>query len=154
MLNDFKTEYQKEISYFPTRMLAVQTYYSIEMKQNIQSKSYDLSQIVKKSIEFSIKNFQKYFEEKNLSKTLFKQIVINVIQNKDTINTIIRKKISNDWSITRIPKVTYSILSCSIYENNILKYPFKKLLINDYLQISKALGHGKDTGFINKILDI
>ena len=147
-------EYNKEISYFPTRMLVVQTFYSIQIRRKVRQLSSSLINIIQSSINFSNKNFIENFQYYNLKNNFFNQIVFKILKNQVIIDNFINKTISHNWSIKRISKVTYSILSCGLYEKIILKYSFKKLLINDYLQITKALGHVKDIGFINKILDI
>ena len=153
MYNTFNIQkYNQEISYFPTRMLAVQTFYSINIKKKIHEINIESKILIEESINFFYNNYNENYNSKNLNKEIFEKIIFTVLKNKCIVDTFLEKNINNKWSIKRIAPIIYSILSCSICENMILQYSFKKLLINDYLQISKSLGYKNEIGFINKIL--
>ena len=104
-------------------------------------------------MEFALDFYKSKYDIGKLNEKILVAIVDNVQENLSDIDKIIGANILKSWSIDRLSKVIIAILRCGICELLILHNSYKAILINDYLQIAKSLGHDAEKGFINKILD-
>ena len=111
--------------------------------------AYDLgnSNIAKFSDEIlesdKIRNRQRLF-----SKNLFD----GTIKNLDAIDSEIKKHLVKDWNYDSIGKVEKAILRLGAYEIMIEKVD-KRIIINEAIELAKALADDKSPKFINAVLD-
>ncbi len=77
----------------------------------------------------------------------------NIIENSNEIDAIISENLNDNWKINRLPKVVLAILRVAIKEIHRGSYGAIEEIIPNYLKIAKKLGHEKEIGFINGILD-
>ena len=92
--------------------------------------------------EDKIRNKQREF-----SKALFK----GTIDNLDAIDAEVKKHLK-DWDYTSIGKVEKAILRLPTYEIFILDTD-KRIIINEAIELAKALADDKAPRFINAVLD-
>ncbi|WPX97224.1 transcription antitermination factor NusB [Candidatus Bandiella euplotis] len=133
------------VSLYPTRMLAIQSMYSID--------------IIKGKKEFAevASDYVSYHLEKYPVRSLDQKFYFNLLEaiwkNLAKIDGKIATHIDNAWKIERLPKLVLAILRVGSYDVSTTDTTQVALVINDYLQISKSLGHAEEIGFINGILD-
>ena len=92
--------------------------------------------------EDKIRNKQRLF-----SKTLFQ----GTIDNLELLDTEIQKHLK-DWSYKSIGKVEKAIMRLGAYEIMIAKTD-KRIIINEAIELAKALADDKSPKFINAVLD-
>lgn len=80
----------------------------------------------------------------------------SICKGVDKNYTFLKEKIVNymneNWQFDRLPQLSISILLCAIYEIFFEQTP-KKVIINEYISLSKSFLDLKETQFINAILD-
>tara|TARA_A100001015_G_scaffold321584_1_gene453151 strand:- start:3322 stop:3759 length:438 start_codon:yes stop_codon:yes gene_type:complete len=85
------------------------------------------------------------------------KFLLNIVEGVDSkrfdIDKIIQANLSKEWEIKRIDLTMKSIISLAVFELCYLKKIPYKVIINEYVSISKTYFNDKDTGFINGILD-
>ena len=130
---------------FPTRILAVQILYALEMCQG------------NKSLDLIKQGFIQYHEEKfgdsPLDYKILSSIVTNVNRDKIDIDNNISTLLSDTWSVDRLPIVVLCIFRASYCENIFSDANNRAELICDYLQVAKSLNYTEDIKFINAIID-
>ena len=84
---------------------------------------------------------------------LFETILSGVSKKIKNIDKQISKLIKDDWKIDRIEPVVLSILRSGIFELQQNEDSFRKIIINEYINIAHSFFNGKEPAFINAILD-
>ena len=88
---------------------------------------------------------------KDLDYELLNTIIKGVYNNISTIDKIISKNLSKNWSINRLSETEKSVLRLATYEL-LFERKFKKLtIINEYISIIEVFGGSPD--FANGILE-
>ena len=78
--------------------------------------------------------------------------VINGLKvNQDEIDELISKNLKENWSLSRIPKITLSLLKLAIFEMVYTKLPYK-VAINEVVELAKKYADDAAPTFINGIL--
>lgn len=83
----------------------------------------------------------------------FGQIVRGVVAGQRTIDPMIDTALTVDWPVTRIDATLRAILRAGVFE--LLKRPDipAKVVISEYLDISRAFFEDEGTGLVNAVLD-
>ena len=133
------------VSLYPARILAVQSIYSID----VLAGKKNMSEVASDYIEYHINKYP----EHNLNQRYYLDLLTTTYDNLGDIDQKIKDNLGSAWRIERLPKLVLAILR--IGSSEIIGSPQSQraLIINDYLQISKSLGHEEESGFINGILD-
>lgn len=119
--------------------------------------------------------FQYFFNEDNIKEILKNFFSLNFIKSGDKwkkydekfllsitegveskrfdIDKIIQANLSDAWEIKRIDLTMKSIICLAVFELGYLKTIPYKVIINEYVSISKIYFNDRDAGFINGILD-
>ena len=96
-----------------------------------------------------------FIENKDISenkvKEYVKDIVYGIYKNKDDILDEINKELSEKWEITRLSKVSVTVLKIAIYELLYKHLPYK-VVVNEAVEIAKAYGDENAPSFINGVL--
>ena len=134
-----------------SRVAVVKALYTSEINAKINFNkspahlSLDIISLYHESVEGS--------EAVNLDEKFLTDVIIGVCGNLDLLNKAIEDNIGDGWSLERLGPVMRSILRAAIYE---LMYfsdtPFK-VIINEYVNITKTFFDAKEVGFVNGILD-
>ncbi len=78
--------------------------------------------------------------------------VINGLKaNEVEIDELISKNLKENWSLSRIPKITLSLLKLAIFEMVYAKIPYK-VAINEVVELAKKYADEVAPTFINGIL--
>ena len=117
------------------------------------------SSFVESDIDLLIKSYMANYLElilielgiKNIDTDLFNSITKGVFKNKSSIDDMISKHLSKDWSFNRLSHTEKSVLRLATYELCFDK-KFKKItIINEYVSIIETFGGNPN--FANGILE-
>ena len=129
------------------RLLAVQALYQISINELSEENSLD--SILKSVL------LQPGLEElkKKPNFNYAKKILNGFLNNSDKIDMLIRKNLTTSRNFDKLDKLIQAILRLAIYEINFdIKVP-KKIVINEYLNISHIFFTGDESKLVNGILD-
>ena len=111
----------------------------------------DIKKILNEFCNFRIreeKNYTKKYDTK-----FFNKIVIGVYENKVNIKKLIEENLSKEWLIDRVDPTMRAIISLAIYEFTFCKKVPLKVIIDEYVTISRLYFDKTNIGFVNGILD-
>ena len=121
------------------RELAFKLIYSLEIQN-----TYNLEEQV-----------ELFLAENNIDaeniKDYINDIVCGIVKNISEIESIIKKCLTDKWSIDRISKINLSILKLAIYELKYKNIPYK-VEINEAVELAKKYGEDSSSRFINGAL--
>ncbi len=84
---------------------------------------------------------------------MFKNIIHGMIADQKNIDQAIHQKLNADWPMARIDTTLRAIFRAGGYEMlNRADIP-PKVIINEYVELSKAFFDGRETNMINAVLD-
>ena len=129
------------------RLLAVQALYQISI--NALSNGSSLDSILETAL------LQPGLEElkKKPNFNYAKKILNGFLINSDKIDVLIRNSLTSSRKLDNLDKLIQAILRLAIYEINFdIKVP-KKVVINEYLNISHIFFSGDESKLVNGILD-
>ena len=129
------------------RLLAVQALYQISINELSEENSLD--SILKTVL------LQPGLEElkKKPNFNYAKKILNGFLNNSDKVDILIRKSLTSSRKLDNLDKLIQAILRLAIYEINFdIKVP-KKIVINEYLNISHIFFTGDESELVNGILD-
>ena len=121
------------------RELAFKLVYSIEVQHD---------ENIEEQIEL-------YIQENDIEKLdvidYIKDIINGISSNSQEIEEIIKKCLTEKWTIERISKINVSILKLAIYEIKYKDIPYKAE-INEAVELAKKYGEDTSSKFINGAL--
>lgn len=79
-------------------------------------------------------------------------IVDGVSKHGTEIEEIIKRNLKSSWSISRISKVSLSILKLAIFEMKYRDDVPQKVAINEAVELAKRYGDDDDPNFVNGLL--
>ena len=129
------------------RLLAVQALYQISINELSDENSLD--SILKTVL------LQPGLEElkKKPNFNYAKKILNGFLNNSGKVDILIRKSLTSSRKLDNLDKLIQAILRLAIYEINFdIKVP-KKIVINEYLNISHIFFTGDESKLVNGILD-
>lgn len=88
-----------------------------------------------------------------MDKDLFKDILHGMVVNQKEIDTAIHERLNADWPMARIDTTLRAIFRASGYEMLKRADIPPKVIINEYVEMSKAFFDGRETNMINGVLD-
>ena len=129
------------------RLLAVQALYQISINELSSENSIDL--ILETAIQ------QPGLEElkKKPNFNYAKKILNWFLENSQQIDLLIRTSLTASRSLDKLDKLIQAILNLAIYEIKFGPKVPKKIIINEYLNISHIFFTGTESKLINGILD-
>jgi N utilization substance protein B len=129
------------------RLLAVQALYQISINELSSENSID--SILETAIQ------QPGLEElkKKPNFNYAKKILNGFLENSQQIDLLIRTSLTASRSLDKLDKLIQAILNLAIYEIKFGPKVPKKIIINEYLNISHIFFTGAESKLINGILD-
>ena len=128
-----------------SRKMAVQAIFQFFFSKD------DINKILDEFCNYRIKETKNYKKKYDIE--FLRNIVMGVHENEKKIFALIKDNLSKDWFIDRVDPTMQAIISLAIFElMNFKKTPFK-IIINEYVSISKDYFDDNNTGFVNGILD-
>jgi len=129
------------------RLLAVQALYQISINELSSENSID--SILETAIQ------QPGLEElkKKPNFNYARKILNGFLENSTQIDLLIRTSLTASRSLDKLDKLIHAILNLAIYEIKFGPKVPKKIIINEYLNISHIFFTGTESKLINGILD-
>jgi N utilization substance protein B len=129
------------------RLLAVQALYQISINELSNENSFDT--ILEEAIH------QPGLEElkKKPNYNYAKKILNGFMDNSTQIDLLIRTSLTTNRSLDKLDNLIHAILKLAVYEMKFGPKVPKKVVINEYLNISHIFFTGTESRLINGVLD-
>jgi len=130
-----------------TRLVLVQSLYQMEIAGTDVNEIIDSlnNRIIFDSSEDKLIN--------DINKSLFSNLINEIVDGQLTIDNEIKKFLSDDWDFNRLDKILIAILRSAFYEIMFQSNTPYKVIIDEYVEISHSFFSGKEPNFTNAILD-
>jgi N utilization substance protein B len=126
------------------RIIALQTLYEYEFRQQSQDTSADLDEILTRNIE--------RYEDTVDDKSFIEKLVHGVNERRDELDGLIQP-IAPEWPINQIARVDRTILRMAMYElRECADLVPPKVAINEAVELAKAFGSDNSSKFVNGVL--
>lgn len=125
-----------------------------EIREKIISAVYTANFLTDSGIVFEYADvLEDSFEEEyenisSFAKSLYVKSLINQDEAIKNIQTNLTK-----WSFNRLNRVIQAILITAYTERNVINETDKKVIINEYIELSKKYGDANDYRLVNSVLD-
>ncbi len=126
------------------RIIALQTLYEFEFREQCEDATVTLDNVLERSIE--------RYKDTVDDTDFIKQLVHGVCDKKTELDAILQP-IAPEWPIEQIARVDRSILRMAIYElkeSGDIVPP--KVAINEAVELAKAFGSDNSSKFVNGVL--
>lgn len=130
------------------RLAAVQALYQLEQEPTTPQKVV---------LEFLNHRFSEIVDGTRFitpDKTLFQEIVLGVMERLADLDPMITSTLSEDWRIERMESVVRAILRAAVFELSRDTAVPGPVVINEYIEITKAFCSTPEVAFVNASLDI
>jgi transcription antitermination protein NusB len=125
------------------RIVALQTLYEEDFRQELSDKSLKLSDVLTRNIS--------RYEETIDDKKFIEQLVKGVKQYQGEIDDIIRP-VAPEWPIEQIARMDRAVLRIGVYELLFEDGVPPKVAINEAVELAKAFGGDNSSKFVNGVL--
>ncbi len=88
-----------------------------------------------------------------LDEEFLAKIVLGVCENISVLNQKIANNLTDGWSMERRGSVLRAILRAGVYELMVFSDTPLKVILNEYVNITREYFDEKEVGFVNGILD-
>jgi N utilization substance protein B len=134
-----------------TRLAAVKALYASEINNKINAKKSP------GELTLDIISFYHDSEEKDgkvqLDEAFLASIIKGVCENLFDLDNSINKDIGSNWTLERLGPVLRSVLRAAVFELMSFEDTPFKVIINEYVNITRGFFDDKEVGFVNGILD-
>jgi N utilization substance protein B len=132
-----------------TRLAAIKALYASEINDKLD--------ITKGPGQLTVDIIEYYHETEGKKKRLDQDFLISLIQgvceHRADLDASVVKNLTEGWKLERLGPVLRCILRASIFElMNFSETPLK-VIINEYVNITRSFFDEKEVGFVNGILD-
>lgn len=83
----------------------------------------------------------------------FRRIVLGVVEQQIIIDPILHKYLPEDWSLARIDSLLRAVLRAAVWELKNCKEIDSLIILNEYMDITKAFYDNKELKLVNAILN-
>ena len=129
-----------------SRLFAIQILYEMELN----GKSFEVIQ--KNFSNNYYTELEKINNQGKPNKSYIEKLVKGASKNQKIIDDLISLNLKN-WKLSRIESLVRSILRISIYELLYETNVPKKVIFNEYIEITKFFFDGEESSLINAVLD-
>jgi transcription antitermination protein NusB len=129
------------------RLAAVQALYQLEQEPTLPQK------VVEEFINHRFQGTEEGSYFVNPDKTLFHDIVIGVMERLSDLDAMISATLSEGWRLERLESVIRAILRAAVFELSRDTSVPAPVVINEYIEITKAFCASSEVGFVNASLD-
>jgi len=134
-----------------SRLAAIKALYSGEINEKINNQKSPA--ILALDIITMYHESEDEEDDKDIDETFLSQIIKGVCENKADLDKSIAKFLSEGWRFERLGPVIQSILRAAVLELMQYSDTPKKVIINEYVNITHGFYDDKEVGFVNGILD-
>ena len=128
------------------RLFAVQILFEMEINGK------KINNILERLTDDYLIEISRLNKAEKADKSHLSRILKGVTKNQKAIDSDIKDNLIG-WSLSRIDSVSRSILRSALYELKECNDIPVKVIINEYIEISKSFFEGEEPNFINGILD-
>ena len=128
------------------RLFAVQILFEMEINGK------KINNILERLTDDYLIEISRLNKTEKADKNHLRRILKGVTKNQKTIDSDIKDNLIG-WSLSRIDSVSRAILRSALYELKECNDIPVKVIINEYIEISKSFFEGEEPNFINGILD-
>ena len=128
------------------RLFAVQILFEMEINGK------KINNILERLTDDYLIEISRLNKTEKADKSHLSRILKGVTKNQKTIDSDIKDNLIG-WSLSRIDSVSRAILRSALYELKECNDIPVKVIINEYIEISKSFFEGEEPNFINGILD-
>src|SRR5579862_1350292 len=125
------------------RIVALQTLYEEDFRQEVQDPGVNLDEILERNIG--------RYDETIEDKTFIEELVHGVHGRQSELDDIIRP-VAPEWPIEQIARMDRAILRIGVYELLFEEGVPPKVVINEAVELAKAFGGDNSSKFINGVL--
>lgn len=126
------------------RIVVLQSLYEFELRQNLNDKTLDLEDLVKRNVE--------HYEDQIGDKEYVLNLAQNVAKQANQLDARIQP-IAPEWPIKQISAIDRAILRMSVYElENLGDEVPPKVVINEAVELAKSFGSDNSSKFVNGVL--
>lgn len=125
------------------RIVALQTLYEQEFRQECQDDSFSLPEVLARNIA--------RYEETIDDKEFIEQLVHGIVKQQDKLDDVIRP-LAPEWPIEQIARMDRTVLRIGVYELLYEANVPPKVVINEAVELAKAFGGDNSSKFINGVL--
>lgn len=125
------------------RIVALQTLYEVEFREECGDKSLDQKKVLERNIE--------RYKETIDDKSFIRALVNGVDGTKTEIDELITP-IAPEWPIHQIARIDRNVLRMAVWELKYGKDAPPKVVINEAVELAKAFGGENSSKFINGVL--
>jgi N utilization substance protein B len=132
-----------------TRLAAIKALYAAQINEKIDNK--------KSPAQLTVDIIAFYFETegkaKNLDQEFLIELIRGVFENQQIVDEKIKSKLNDAWKLERLGPVLVSILRTATFEIMHYSDTHLKVIINEYVNITRSFFDEKEVGFVNGVLD-
>ncbi len=126
------------------RIIALQTLYEFEFRQDSADASADLNEVLARNLE--------RYDDTIEDKTFVEQLVHGVHKNAAKLDAILQP-IAPEWPLDQIARIDRTILRMSLFElTELTEQVPPKVSINEAVELAKAFGSDNSSKFVNGVL--
>ena len=131
------------------RIIAVQGLYSFDLVSTSLEDLLSLNWVDSEALDLS----NETPESKEETFTFARLLIDGTVKNLEEIDSLIKKYMSDKWTIERINKVALAVLRLSIYTLLYSKDISPSIVIDEAISIARDFGAEDSYKFINAVLD-
>lgn len=125
------------------RIIALQTLYEQEMRQDAEDENFDISKV----LERNIARYQKMLDDVDF----IRQLTLGVTKQAADLDARLQP-VAPEWPIDQIARMDRLVLRIGLYElENEADVP-PKVVINEAVELAKAFGGDNSSKFVNGVL--
>lgn len=125
------------------RIIALQTLYEQELRQDAGDTAFDLSKVLDRNIE----RYKDMLDDVDF----IKKLVTGVSKNAEALDATLQP-VAPEWPIDQIARMDRIVLRIGLYElENEADVP-PKVVINEAVELAKAFGGDNSSKFVNGVL--
>ena len=125
------------------RIIALQTLYEVEFREQSGDKTVDLSEVLARNIS----RYQKAVDDKSF----IERLVNGVTKEEAKLDDVLRP-VAPEWPIEQIARMVRVVLRIGLYELLYEKDVPPKVVINESVELAKSFGGDNSSKFINGVL--
>ena len=129
------------------RLAAVQALYQLEQEPTTPQK------VVQEFLNHRLNEIVDGTRFITPDRTLFQDIVTGVMERLADLDSMITSTLSEDWRLERMESVIRAILRAAVFELSRDTAVPVPVVINEYIEITKAFSGGPEVAFVNASLD-
>ncbi len=125
------------------RIIALQTLYEQELRQECQDNNFNLKQSTKRNIH----RYKTLVDDEDF----IERLVNGITERKDELDAIIQP-VAPEWPIDQIARMDRLVLRLGVYELLHEKSIPPKVVINEAVELAKGFGGDNSSKFVNGVL--